>query len=77
MGESAVVGKAEDWAPEAAEHVQVRRFRGKRQHGGRQCCLAIQPGAPQARAGQEVSDGFQSLSKMNNENSAAVRLHVK
>ena len=52
--------KTERRAFDARKNIQIRCFGGKckRERGERR--LAIQPGAPQARPGQEVSDRFQA-----------------
>jgi hypothetical protein len=59
MSEAAMMGEAEDRAFEIAEDIEIRRFRGQRGSGRGQSRPAIQPGASQACAGEEVSDGFQ------------------
>ena len=59
MGESAMVGEAERRAANAAEHVEVGSLGGERERERGQSGLAVEPGASQASAGQEVSDGFQ------------------
>ena len=59
MRESPVMSETEDWAAELPYDVKIGSFGRKRQGGGRQRCLAIQPRAPDAGAGQKVSDGFQ------------------
>ena len=46
-------------SPETANNVKIGRFgrQSQRERGKRR--FAIEPGAPQACAGQKVSDGFQ------------------
>lgn len=63
MGESAMMGEAESRSADAAEDVEVWRFGGERQRERGQRSLAIESGAPQACAGQEVGNGFQAVSK--------------
>jgi hypothetical protein len=58
-----MVREAEGGATEAAEDVQVRGFGGERERERGQRGFAVEPGAPQAGAGQEVSDGFQAVRK--------------
>jgi len=60
VSESAMMRKTERRAFHARENIQIRCFGGKckRERGERR--LAIQPGASQARPGQEVSDRFQA-----------------
>jgi hypothetical protein len=61
MSETPVMGKAEDWVLETAKHVDIRRFGGQGERGGRQRRLAVQAGSSQTGAGEEVGDGFQSV----------------
>ena len=62
MGESPMVGETVDLALEAAENVQVRGFGGQRHRGRGQRGFPVETGTPQAGAGQEVGDRFQSFS---------------
>ena len=61
MSEPPVVSESEDRTFQLSEDVEVRRFRGKRNGSCGQRRFTIQPGSRNARAGQEVSDGFQEL----------------
>ena len=63
MREAAMVGETEGGAADAAEDIEVWGFggEGERERGERG--LAVESGASQACAGQEVGDGFQSVSK--------------
>ena len=61
MGESAMVGEAEGRAAKSADHVEVGRFGRQRQSERGQRRLAVQSGASQAGAGQEVSKRFQAV----------------
>ena len=63
MGESAMMGEAKSGAADTAKHIEVRRFGGERQRESGQSSLAIEAGAPQTCAGQEVGNGFQAVSK--------------
>ncbi len=64
MCKAAMVREAEGGAAEAAEDIKVWSFGGERERESRQRGLAVEPGAPQAGAGQEVSDGFQVVKKI-------------
>ena len=59
MRESAMMSESKGRPFDAAEHIQIRSFGGERKRKCGQRCLAIEPGAAQACAGQKVSDGFQ------------------
>ena len=61
MGESAMMGKAESWAAETAENVQIRSLRGEGECERGQRGLAVESGAAHACTGQEVGDRFQGL----------------
>src|SRR5277367_1289767 len=61
MGEAAMMGERKGGTAEAAEHVKIGRFGSQGESEGSQGGLAIESGAPQASAGQEVGDGFQGL----------------
>src|SRR5580704_10798668 len=65
MGEAAVVGEAEGVAAKASEYVEIGSFSRERQRQRGQRCLAVQSGAPHARAKQKVGDGFQSVCKFS------------
>lgn len=61
MRKTAMMGKAECRAAQTSEDIQIRSLRCER-HGG--CCqrrLAVQPGASQTRASQEVGERFQRM----------------
>jgi hypothetical protein len=59
MSEAAVMLEAEDRPMELSDDVEIRRF-GCQGHGsGRQRSFAIESGAPQTGARQEVGDRFQ------------------
>ena len=60
MRESAMMRKTERRALHPRENIQVRCFGGERECERGERRLAIQPGAPQARPGQEVSNRFQA-----------------
>ncbi len=59
-----MVCKTEYRSPKSTKHVEVGRFGGQCHRGGRQGRLAIETGASQARAGQEVCDWFQVSPKI-------------
>ena len=61
MGETAMVGKAEDGVFEISNNVDIGGFRRQSHRGGGQRRLAVEPGTGQTGAGQKVSDGFQRL----------------
>src|ERR1700722_19371056 len=61
MAKSAMMCEAENPAFDLAEHVQVGRFGGQSNRSCGQRSLAIESGAPQTGAGQEVGKGFQSV----------------
>ena len=63
MCKSAMVREAEGGAAEAAEDIEIWCFGSQRERECRQRGLAVEPGTPQAGAGQEVSDGFQAVRK--------------
>jgi hypothetical protein len=56
--------EAERGAAEAAEDVEVWSFGGERERERGQRGLAVEPGASQARASQEVGNGFQSVKRI-------------
>jgi hypothetical protein len=56
-----MVGEAEGRAAETSEDIEIGSLGGEREGQRGQRCLAVQPGTSQARAGQEVSDGFQAI----------------
>ena len=78
MGEAAVVSEAKGPAAKTSNDVEIRRLCGERQRERGERRLAVESGAPQARAGQEVGDGFQAVreilfrraSKTNRDDSA-------
>ena len=58
MGEAAMMLEGDQRSAKAPQHIEVGRFRGQR-HGQRGICgLAIEAGAAQACAGEEVGDWF-------------------
>jgi len=57
---AAMVREGESWTSEAAEDVEVGGFSGEREREGGQSGLAVEAGASQACAGQEVGDRFQA-----------------
>lgn len=57
---SSVMREPEDAPFEVADNVDIGRFRPEHHRDGRERSLAVEPGAAQARAGQEMGDGFQS-----------------
>ncbi len=61
MGETAMVGKAENRIPEVSQDVDISRFGRQRHRGRSQRRLAIEPGACETGAGQKVSDRLQSF----------------
>lgn len=61
MGETAMMGEAENRAADLADDIQVGGFCGQREGRSGQRRLAIQPRSPEAGAGQKVSDWFQSF----------------
>src|SRR4051794_11730575 len=61
MSEAAVVLEANRSSPELADHVEVWSLSGQSKRQGGERCLAVEPGTPDARAGQEVSDRFQAV----------------
>ena len=63
MRETAMVREAESGAAKSAEDIEVRGFGGecKRERG--KGGFTVEAGASQARAGQEVGDGFQAVKK--------------
>lgn len=54
-----MVIEAEGRTAEAAENVEVGRFRGERERSCGERGFAVQPGAAHIRAEQEMGDGFQ------------------
>jgi Protein of unknown function (DUF1569) len=62
MGESTMMCESEDRSVKLTHDIQVGRFGGQRQSRGGQRRLAIKSGSPQAGAGKEMSDRFQSFS---------------
>jgi hypothetical protein len=58
-----MVREAESGPAQTAEDIEIWCFGGERERECRQRGLAIESGASQARAGQEVSDGFQAIKK--------------
>ncbi len=63
MGKAAMMGEAKSGAADSAEHIEVWRFGGERERERGQRGLAVESGASQAGAGQEVGDGFQAVKK--------------
>ena len=61
MGEAAVMGEAKHRTFEVSQDVDVRSFRCQRHRGCGQRGLAIESGAAQTGASQEVSDWFQRV----------------
>ena len=62
MGKSAMVGESERRATNhAGNNVEIRGFGGEGQRERGQSRLAVESGASQAGAGQEVGDGFQAV----------------
>jgi len=59
MTESAMMRKAESPAAYAPQHVEIGSLSRKGQCERRERSLAIESGAPQARARQKMSDRFQ------------------
>ena len=53
--------EGENPAFKLAEHVQVRCFGSQCDRGRGQCRFAIESGASQTRAGQEMGERFQSV----------------
>ncbi len=63
VGEAAMMLKGDQRPAEAPRDVEVRRFGGQG-HGQRGICgLAVEAGAAQACAGEEVGDGFHRFVK--------------
>ena len=60
MREPAMVIQAEGPAPEAADHVKVRGFRGKCERSGGKCRLAVDAGTAHCGAEEKMSDRFQT-----------------
>ena len=44
---------------ETPKNIEIRSFGGERHGCRRECCLAIEPGAGENAAGQEMSNGLQ------------------
>ena len=63
MCEPAMMPQPESTLAELTDHIQIRRFGGQTHGSGGQSRLAVEPGAPEARAGQEVCDRFQAIEK--------------
>lgn len=61
MREATMMGKTEGGSAQTAEYVEVWGFGGERERKRGQGGLAIESGASQTSAGQEVSDGFQAV----------------
>ncbi len=61
MRESAMVLEPECASAETRKDIKVGRLRSEREGQRRERRLAVEPGAPQACAGQEMSDGFQEV----------------
>ena len=61
MREAAMMREAKSPPPETSDNVHIRRFGGQSERKSRERRFAIEPGATQACAGQEVSDGFQAV----------------
>jgi len=59
VGEAAMMGEGEGWTAEAAEDIKIGSLGGERQRKRGQRRLAVESGAAQACAGQEMGDGFQ------------------
>lgn len=64
MGEATMMGETECAPAKASENVEIGSFRRKRKRQRGKRCLAVQPGAPHARAEQEVGDGFQAVRRI-------------
>ena len=61
MREPAMMLETKCPSPETANDIEVRRFGRQSQRERRKRRFAIEPSAPQARAGQKVSDRFQAV----------------
>ena len=61
MSEPAMMLKSDCPSEETANHVKISRFGRQSQRERRKRRFAIEPSAPQARAGQKVSDRFQAV----------------
>jgi hypothetical protein len=48
-------------SPETANNIKIRRFGRQSERERRKPRSAIEPGTPQARASQKVSEGFQAV----------------
>jgi hypothetical protein len=59
--ESTMMLEADCPSQKTANHVKIRRFGRQSQRERRKRRFAIEPSAPQARAGQKVSDRFQAV----------------
>jgi hypothetical protein len=64
MRKATMMREPERRAAETAEDVQVWSFGGERERKRSQSSLAVEPGASQAGAGQEVGDGFQAVKRI-------------
>ena len=60
MREPAVVREGKGRTANPSHNVQIRSLGGERKRESSERCLAIQSGAPHARAGQKVSQWFQA-----------------
>src|SRR5208337_518325 len=61
MGKAAMMGEAKHRPFEVGEHVEVGGLSGQGDGRGRQSGFAVQPGAPETSAGQEMCDRFQGI----------------
>jgi hypothetical protein len=59
-----MVSEAEGAAVKGSEDIQVRGFGGEGQRERGERGLAIESGAPEAGAGQEMSEGFQAVRRI-------------
>lgn len=59
-----MVREAESRAAEAAEHIEIGGFSGQRERKRGERSFPVEPGASQAGAGQEVSNGFQAVKRI-------------
>jgi len=61
MGKAAMMGETEGRTAETAEYVEIGRLGGERKGERSQRSLAVESGAAQARAREEMRYGFQGL----------------
>lgn len=61
MGEAAVMRKVVDRAFESPEYVEIGRFSGQGHRRSGECGLAVESGAAQNSAGEEMGDRFQAF----------------